>query len=126
MTSKPRNIPSSESPLASPPKLEPKVKPLRIGDGHGEDEDQEEKPAKRAPRPGRSRGGRRPPPAVEDAVVTTVRFDPEESSEVDWFVLELRDDSERRGLDKAEVFRELIRLAREHEPTRRALIRRLK
>ncbi|WP_158689624.1 hypothetical protein [Streptomyces niveus] len=58
--------------------------------------------------------------------MTTVRFDPEESSEVDWFVLELRDDSERRGLDKAEVFRELIRLAREHEPTRRALIRRLK
>ncbi|MGW2787388.1 hypothetical protein ACWC3X_40345, partial [Streptomyces populi] len=42
------------------------------------------------------------------------------------FVLELQDDSRRRTLDKAEVIRELLRLAREHEPTRKALLRRLR
>jgi hypothetical protein len=93
------------------------------GDGN---EDQEERPARRSPRPGRSRGGRRPPPAAADAVPTTVRFDPEEASEVDFFILELRDDAGRRNLDKAEVIREVLRLAREHEPTRKALLRRLR
>ncbi|QLJ06688.1 hypothetical protein HZZ00_37285 (plasmid) [Streptomyces sp. NEAU-sy36] len=92
----------------------------------GGTEDQEERPARRSPRPGRSRGGRRPPPAAADAVPTTVRFDPEEAAEVDFFVLELRDDAGRRTLDKAEVIREALRLAREHEPTRKALLRRLR
>ncbi|MGW6708095.1 hypothetical protein ACWGDE_24825 [Streptomyces sp. NPDC054956] len=77
-------------------------------------------------RPGRSRGGRRAAPAAADAVPTTIRFDPEESSEIDWFVLELRQDAGRRTLDKAEVFRELIRLAREHDATKKALLKRLR
>ncbi|WP_452094093.1 hypothetical protein [Bacillus mycoides] len=75
---------------------------------------------------GRTRGGRRPPPAAADAIPTTIRFDTEESSEIDRFVLELREDAGRRALDKAEVFRELIRLAREHEPTKKSLLRRLR
>ncbi|MFD3431389.1 hypothetical protein, partial [Nocardia fluminea] len=81
--------------------------------GPAEEEDQEhEEPTGRRPsRPGRSRGGWRPAPAAADAVPTTVRFDPEEASEVDFFVLELRDDAGRRSLDKAEVIRELLRLA---------------
>lgn len=91
------------------------------------DDDQEQRPAGRRPsRPGRTRGGKRPPPAAADAVPTTIRFDPAESSEVDRFVLELRDEAGRRALDKAEVIREVLRLAREHEPTRRALLRRLR
>ncbi|MGR3939434.1 hypothetical protein [Streptomyces sp. BRA346] len=94
-------------------------------DQDGDDAQEELKP-RRAPRPGRSRGGRRPPPAAADAVPTTVRFDPEEASEVDFFILELREDARRRTLDKAEVIRELLRLAREHEPTKRALMRRLR
>lgn len=90
-------------------------------------EHQEEEPAPRPrSRPGRSRGGRRPPPAAADAVPTTVRFDEEEAREVARFVLELQDSAARRTLDKAEVIRELLRLAREHEPTRKALLRRLR
>ncbi|MGW1675666.1 hypothetical protein [Streptomyces sp. NPDC002324] len=86
---------------------------------------QEKRIGRQPSRPGRTRGGRRPPPAAADAVPTTVRFDPEEASAVDRFVLELRDDAARRTLDKAEVIRELLRLAREHPATRRALLRRL-
>ncbi|MFD4263801.1 hypothetical protein ACFWR9_40920 [Streptomyces sp. NPDC058534] len=87
----------------------------------------EQEPAVRPrSRPGRSRGGRRPPPAAADAVPTTVRFDEEEAREVSRFVLELQDDAGRRTLDKAEVIREVLRLAREHEPTRKALLRRLR
>ncbi|WP_030187160.1 hypothetical protein [Streptomyces sp. NRRL S-813] len=89
--------------------------------------DQEDQPAPRPrSRPGRSRGGRRPPPSAADAVPTTVRFDEEEAAEVDQFVLELRSEAHRRTLDKAEVLREVLRLAREHEPTRKALLRRLR
>lgn len=89
---------------------------------HKEPEQQAAAPA----RPGRSRGGRRPAPAAADAVPTTIRFDPEESSKVDHFVLDLRDQARRRSLDKSEVFRELIRLAQEHEPTKTALLKRLR
>lgn len=90
-------------------------------------EAQEEEPSPRPrTRPGRSRGGRRPPPAAADAVPTTVRFDPEEANEISRFVLDLQDAAGRRTLDKAEVIRELLRLAREHEPTRKALLRRLR
>jgi len=126
---KERNIPPSSSQLAPPAKLTPKVGPLKVGGRGGEDEhDQEhgELPPPQPPRPGRSRGGRRLPPAAADAIPTTIRFDPDESAEVDQFVLELRVQAQRRNLDKAEVFREVLRLAREHEPTRRALLKRLR
>jgi hypothetical protein len=112
-----------------------KLKNLRRGEKPepGQNDDQEHaevdqgKPGgRRQSPPGRSRGGRLPPPAAADAVPTTVRFDPEESSRIDRFVLELRDDAGRRALDKAEVVRELIRMGMEHEPTRKALLRRLR
>ena len=130
---KERNIPASSSPLA-PPKLTPKTGPLRVGGRSGDEgqapeeehRQEHELPTARPPRPGRTRGCRRPPPAAADAIPTTIRFDTEESAEVDQFVLELRVTAQRRNLDKAEVFRELIRLAQEHEPTRKALVRRLR
>lgn len=56
----------------------------------------------------------------------TVRVDPEEAAEVDSFVLSLRVEAGLKKLDKAEVIRELLRLAREHDPTHRALVRRLR
>lgn len=123
-----RNIPPATSPLVSPPPLTPKVGPLRVGGRQGspDDHDQEQEGQAPDPQPGRSRGGRRRPPRAQGAVPTTVRFDQEEATEVDQFVLELRAHADRRTLDKAEVIRELLRLAREHEPTRRALLRRLR
>ncbi|MDJ0347292.1 hypothetical protein QMK19_39570 [Streptomyces sp. H10-C2] len=127
---KERNIPAGTSPLAGPPKLTPKVSPLRVGgrgDGQEEEHDQEEPPEPRqAPRPGRTRGGKRPAPEAATAVPTTVRFDPEEASEVDHFVLMLRDESRRTRLDKAEVVRELLRLAREDDSVRKKLLRRIR
>ncbi|MFB7225499.1 hypothetical protein [Streptomyces sp. NPDC056227] len=133
---KERNIPAATSPLAGPPKLTPKVGALRVGGrisddaqearAEQRDDDQDAAPSRQPSRPGRSRGGRRPPPEAATAVPTTVRFAPEESLEVARFVLELQDATQRRTLDKAEVIRELLRLAREHEPTRRALVRRLR
>jgi hypothetical protein len=127
---KERNIPASTSALAGAPKLTPKVNPLKVGDQAGADGGPEaagELPRKPRPavRPGRSRGGRRPPPAVADAIPTTVRFDIEEALEVDRFVMDLRDAAYRRTLDKAEVIRELLRLAREDDTVRRRLLRRL-
>ncbi|MFI7089721.1 hypothetical protein ACIBUR_39830 [Streptomyces anulatus] len=122
------NIPPSTSPLA-PPLLTPKLDRLRVGENsqdQRQDEDQEQPPGRQPSRPGRTRGGRKPPPAAADAIPTTIRFDPEESSAIDRFVLELRDHAGRRALDKAEVFRELIRLGMEHEPTRKALLRRIR
>lgn len=105
-----------------PAATEPEEPAVRPGGG----EEQEKPPAPRKSRAGRTRGGRRPPPAAADAIPTTVRFDPEESVELDFFVLELRDDAGRRSLDKAEVIREVLRLAREHEPTKKALLKRLR
>ena len=134
---KERNIPSGTSPLAGPT-LTPKVRPLKVGGRMGEedqaehqpeDQEQEQEGAPSAPgprRPGRSRGGRRPAPAVKDAVAHTVRLDPEEATEVDLFVLTLRDEVRRTRLDKAEVYRELLRLAREDDSVRRKLLRRIK
>ncbi|MGW6605475.1 hypothetical protein [Streptomyces sp. NPDC055036] len=134
MSGRERNIPPSTSALGTgsvQPVLTPALGRLRVGaagEERPEENDVQERAPERSgsPRPGRTRGGRRPPPAAADAVPTTVRFDPEESSEVDRFVLELRDDARRRSLDKSEVIRELVRLAREHEPTRKALLRRLR
>ncbi|MFH8387668.1 hypothetical protein ACH4E7_43460 [Kitasatospora sp. NPDC018058] len=81
------------------------------------------------PRPARpqrrARGGRRPAPAASDAVALTVRVDPDEATEIDHWLLALRDDAHRTRLDKAEAIRELLRLARDHEPTRKALLKRL-
>jgi hypothetical protein len=89
---------------------------------------QEDEPADPEPKPRTRRrtGGRRPAPRAADAVALTVRFEPEESDDVDAFLLELRREAGRRRLDKSEAVRELLRLAREHEPTRKALIRRLR
>ncbi|MEU1503056.1 hypothetical protein [Streptomyces sp. NPDC005732] len=87
---------------------------------------QETPAAKLRPRAGRTRGGRRPPPAAADAVPTTVRFDLAEATENKRFVLGLQDETGRRTLDQSEVIRELLRMAREHEPTRKALLRRLR
>lgn len=129
MTARERPIPAASSSLAGPPTLTPKVGPLKVGDGgdrQEHDDDQEEREPRRPSRPGRTRGGRRPPPAAADAIPTTVRFDEEEAREISRFVLELQDAAGRRTLDKAEVIRELLRQAREHEPTRKALLRRLR
>ncbi|WP_411073330.1 hypothetical protein [Streptomyces sp. cmx-4-25] len=132
---KERNIPPGTSQLGGPT-LTPKVAPLKVGgriggedqaEGQEHGQDQEGAPSARIPsRPGRSRGGRRPAPAVADAVAHTVRLDPEEATDVDLFVLGLRDDARRTRLDKAEVYRELVRLAREDDAVRRKLLRRLK
>ncbi|WP_329404998.1 hypothetical protein [Streptomyces melanogenes] len=100
------------------------------GDGEGQEhvDGQEDGPAHPEPQPRARRrtGGRRPAPRAADAVALTVRFEPEESDEVDDFLRDLRREAGRRRLDKAEAVRELLRLAREHEPTRKALIRRLR
>lgn len=53
----------------------------------------------------------RPAPKAEGAIPTTVRFDPGESREVDLWILELRAQTGIRW-DKAEVIRELLRMAR--------------
>ncbi|WP_153466755.1 hypothetical protein [Streptomyces kaniharaensis] len=55
----------------------------------------------------------------------TVRVDPAEATEVDLFQVMLREETGQR-VDKAELIRELLLLAREHGPTRRALVQRLK
>ncbi|MCZ4603689.1 hypothetical protein O3S80_07860 [Streptomyces sp. Lzd4kr] len=58
-------------------------------------------------------------------MATTVRLDPEEAPEVGRFVLALREDSHRTRLDKAEIYRELKRLAPEDSAARRKFLRRL-
>jgi hypothetical protein len=125
-----RPIPPSTSRLAqAQPTLTPEISSLHVGEGVDRQEreaDEVPQAVRKPSRPGRSRGGRRPPPSATDAVPTTIRFDQEEARGIDRFVLELADRAGRRTLDKAEVFRELIRLAQEHDPTRNALVRRLK
>jgi hypothetical protein len=54
----------------------------------------------------------------------TVRVDRDEASAIDRLILELRDETGRR-LDKAEVVRELLRLAQYDPAIRRKLVRRL-
>ncbi|MFD8822099.1 hypothetical protein ACFV1C_07045 [Streptomyces sp. NPDC059605] len=100
------------------------------GDGQDQEhvEVEEDGPAAPEPEPRARRrtGGRRPAPRAADAVALTVRFEPEEADDVDDFLREVRRVAGLRRLDKAEAVRELLRLAREHEPTRKALIRRLR
>jgi len=68
--------------------------------------------------------GRRPPPPAAGSSATTVRFSPEEALEIDEWLLALRKETGQK-LDKGEVIRELLRLARYHPETRRTLVRRL-
>uniref|UniRef100_UPI003F493D79 hypothetical protein n=1 Tax=Streptomyces chartreusis TaxID=1969 RepID=UPI003F493D79 len=53
----------------------------------------------------------RPAPKADGAIPTTVRFEPNESHEIDRWLLELRIQTGIRW-DKAEVIRELLRMAR--------------
>lgn len=53
----------------------------------------------------------RPAPKAEGATPLTVRFDPSESLEIDRWLLELRTQTGIRW-DKAEIVRELLRMAR--------------
>lgn len=71
------------------------------------------------------RGAVRKPPNVETARAMTVRMEPDEADDVDRFVLDLRDETGQR-LDKAEVVRELLRLAQLNPSVRRALVKRLR
>ncbi|MFC9266093.1 hypothetical protein ACFT25_40515 [Streptomyces hydrogenans] len=128
----PRPKPAGTSPIAAAPIPVNTHRP-RVGDQLGDQEQQEEglfaeprRTVRQKPKPGRTRGGRSAPPAAADAIPTTIRFDPEEAAAIDLWVLALREEAGRRQLDKAEVFRELTRLAREHEPTHKALMRRLR
>lgn len=63
-------------------------------------------------------------PATVTARAMTVRMDPEEADEVDQFVLDLRAEAGRH-FDKADMVRELIRLARSDLAVRRKLAKRL-
>jgi hypothetical protein len=139
VTGKERAIPAATSALAAgQPVLKPQTGPLKVGQkaedqaAHPEQPtaDQADGPDATASRPRgvtrtRRTTGRRPAPAVAYAVAMTVRLDPDEASEVDLFVLTLRDNTARTRLDKAEVIRELLRLAREDDVTRRKLLKRL-
>lgn len=134
MNPKPRNIPEGTSPLGRQPKLTPSTGPLKVGDSSAPEpepettapQSEEPAPTLREPtsRPS-TQIGRRPPPVARGAVTTTVRFDPEEAAEVDQFLLDLRLETGER-LDKAELIRELLRLARFHPQTRKTLVTRLR
>ncbi|MFJ7250912.1 hypothetical protein ACIQWA_40630 [Kitasatospora sp. NPDC098652] len=128
--------------IAKQPKLQPSGgRGLRIG-GNGEESqpngpeagsDDVVTPGRRdatgAKKAAPARRGRttqqRPAPRAADAVALTVRHDPTEAQELDFFVLELREETGRR-VDKAEIVRELLRAAREDDRVRRVLVRRLK
>lgn len=65
---------------------------------------------------------RRPAPKTTGSVSTTVRFDPDELLEIDAWLIGMRAETGRRW-DKAEVTRELFRMARAADsPLRHALI----
>jgi hypothetical protein len=85
---------------------------------------QEQAPAKA--RGSKPRGPRQAvKPKVTEARAMTVRMEPDEADDVDRFVLDLRDETGQR-LDKAEVVRELLRLAQHNPSVRRALVKRLR
>ncbi|MFI7632408.1 hypothetical protein [Microbispora rosea] len=73
--------------------------------------------------PARSRRGA---PAAAEAVALTVRFDPDEYTEIDEWLLTLRRELGRTKLDKSEVVRALLQAARERADVRRALLSILK
>lgn len=64
-------------------------------------------------------------PAVATARAMTVRMEPDEADDVDQYVLNLRAETGQR-LDKAEVVRELLRLAQHNPAVHRALVKRLR
>ncbi|MGW5003797.1 hypothetical protein ACWEP8_39805 [Streptomyces hydrogenans] len=139
MSKQPRPMPEPTSPIGEAArKIRVSVDPLKVGDGtqdkrrqddeHQDDglfEEPERSGLRPKPKPGRTRGGQSAPPAAVDAIPTTIRFDPEEAAAIDLWILSLREAAGRRRLDKAEVFRELVRLAQQHGPTERALLKRL-
>jgi hypothetical protein len=67
----------------------------------------------------RRRGGA---PEAATAIALTVRFDPDEAYENDDFFLMLRRQLRRARLDKAEVVRALVRVARTRPEVRQALL----
>jgi hypothetical protein len=76
-------------------------------------------------RPRASKGSRQQAPRVADALAMTVRVDRAEAADIDRLILDLRDETGQR-LDKAEVVRELLRLAQHDPAVRRKLVRRLR
>ncbi|TLP66531.1 hypothetical protein [Microbispora triticiradicis] len=69
---------------------------------------------------------RRGAPAAADAVALTVRFAPDEYTDIDEWLLSLRRELGRTKLDKSEVVRALLQAARERADVRRALLAILK
>jgi len=67
----------------------------------------------------RRRGGA---PVAATAIALTVRFDPDESYENDDFFLMLQRQLRRGRLDKAEIVRALVRVARTRPEVRQALL----
>jgi len=129
MTGKERPIPAATSPLAGPVVLRASVGPLKVGDqapAQAPAPAAEETKVPAPPRAATKRrpSGRRPAPAVSDAVALTVRLEPGEALDVDRWMVELRWQTGQR-LDKSEVIRELLRMAREQPQTQRSLVRRL-
>lgn len=61
-------------------------------------------------------------PSAGDAVALTVRFDPDEYTDIDEWLISLRRELGRRKLDKSEVVRALIQAARENAHVRKALL----
>jgi len=74
----------------------------------------------------RMKPGRRTAPSAADSVAFTIRFDAAEAIEIDAWVLSLRQELGRGRLDKSEVLRALITIARKQTSVQRALIRSLK
>ncbi|MEU6213077.1 hypothetical protein ABZ891_24675 [Streptomyces sp. NPDC047023] len=67
---------------------------------------------------------RRPAPKTEGSISTTVNFDPDELLEIDLWLIGMRAETGKRW-HKAEIMRELFRMARTPDsPLRHALIRR--
>lgn len=134
MTAKERPIPAAVSAIgAGQPVLRPSTGPLRVGQkGEESASDQVEQPTRDVTTPrghdvvAPRRTGRGGAPAAAGAVAMTVRFDPAENTENDLFILGLREELSRSRLDKAEVVRELLRLAREDQAVRGKLARRLR
>lgn len=97
-------------------------------DQDGADATPEQPAPDEAPKPERRkllrRTTRKPPPRVADAVALTVRVDLDEAAEIDLWVLTTRHEIGATKLDKSDVIRELLRLAREDKEVQRRLVRR--
>ncbi|MFJ9523647.1 hypothetical protein ACIRPK_36140 [Kitasatospora sp. NPDC101801] len=110
--SAPRNIRAAMSRLAPTPAL-------KVADQGAAAEPHTTALESARPNPARRpRGGKRPAPEATSAVALTVRVEPNEATAIDRWIIDLRDDARRTQLDKSEVIRELLILAREHEVNR--------